>query len=81
MATRPDLLLCDEPTGALDFTTGRLVLATIELISRELGTTSAISMHNAPVAAIADRVITRGDGVIQSDVRNASRTPVEDIRW
>ena len=81
VAKRPDFLLCDEPTGALDFTTGRLVLATIELISRELGTTTAIITHNAPVAAMADRVITLGDGVMQSEVRNASRTPVEDIRW
>jgi putative ABC transport system ATP-binding protein len=81
VAKRPDLLLCDEPTGALDFTTGRLVLSTIELISRELGTTTAIITHNAPVAAMADRVITLGDGVIQSEVRHASRVPVEDIRW
>ncbi len=58
VAKRPDLLLCDEPTGALDFSTGRLVLATIELIARELGTTTVIITHNAPVAAIADRVLT-----------------------
>jgi putative ABC transport system ATP-binding protein len=81
VAKRPDLLLCDEPTGALDFTTGRLVLATIELISRELGTTTAIITHNAPVAAMADRVVTLSDGAIQSEVRNPSRTPVSEIRW
>ena len=67
--------------GALDFSTGRLVLATIELIARELGTTTAIITHNAPVAAIADRVLTLTDGMIQSDVRNRVRTPASEIRW
>ena len=81
VAKRPDLLLCDEPTGALDFSTGRLVLTTIERIARELGTTTAIITHNAPVAAIADRVVTLADGMIQSDVRNRVRTPASEIRW
>jgi putative ABC transport system ATP-binding protein len=81
VAKRPDLLLCDEPTGALDFSTGRLVLATIELIARELGTTTVIITHNAPVAAIADRVLTLADGLIQRDVRNRVRTPASEIRW
>jgi putative ABC transport system ATP-binding protein len=81
VAKRPDLLLCDEPTGALDFSTGRLVLTTIELIARELGTTTVIITHNAPVAAIADRVLTLADGLIQSDARNRVRTPASEIRW
>lgn len=81
VAKRPDLLLCDEPTGALDFATGRLVLATIELIARELGTTTVIITHNAPVAAIADRVLTLADGMIQSDAPNRVRTPASEIRW
>jgi putative ABC transport system ATP-binding protein len=81
VAKRPDLLLCDEPTGALDFATGQLVLSTIELISRELGTTTAIITHNAPVAAMADRVITLADGVVLREERNRRRTPVSEIRW
>ena len=57
VAKRPDLLLCDEPTGALDFQTGRLVLEVIERVNRELGTTTAIITHNAPIATMADRVV------------------------
>ena len=64
IAKRPDVLLCDEPTGALDFRTGIVVLQVIERIHRELGTTTAIITHNAPIAAIADRVITLSDGLI-----------------
>jgi putative ABC transport system ATP-binding protein len=62
VAKRPDVLRCDEPTGALDCQTGKLVLAAIESVNRELGTTTAIITHNAPIAAIADRVITLETG-------------------
>lgn len=78
---RPDLLLCDEPTGALDFSTGRLVLSTLERVNRELGSTTAIITHNAPIAAMADRVITLSDGRITGDAPQRERTAIEDIRW
>src|SRR5438046_2375998 len=64
IAKRPDVLLCDEPTGALDVHTGVVVLAVIERINRELGTTTAVITHNAIIAAMADRVIALSDGRI-----------------
>lgn len=81
VAKRPDILLCDEPTGALDHATGKLVLAAIELVNRELGTTTAIITHNAPIAAIADRVITLGDGRIVHEERNRGKASVGGLRW
>ena len=57
IAKRPDVLLCDEPTGALDFATGKLVLEVLERVNQELGTTTAVITHNAAIAAMADRVI------------------------
>src|SRR5690606_9046981 len=73
IAKRPDLLLCDEPTGALDYQTGIRVLQVIEHINRELGTTTAVITHNVPIAAIADRVITLADGAISTTERNTHR--------
>jgi len=81
IAKRPDVLLCDEPTGALDFRTGILVLDVIERVNRELGTTTAIITHNAPIAVIADRVITIADGLVLSEVRNAQKARAADVRW
>jgi len=81
VAKRPDVLLCDEPTGALDFETGRLVLSAIESVNRELGTTTAIITHNVPIAAIGDRVVTLGDGRIVREVRPTARAAVESVRW
>jgi len=81
VAKRPDVLLCDEPTGALDFTTGVRVLSVLERVNRELGTTTAIITHNAPIAAMAHRVITLGDGKITSVDAHPHRTPVEELRW
>ncbi len=81
VAKRPELLLCDEPTGALDCETGRLVLAAIDTVNRELGTTTAVITHNVPIAAIADRVITLGDGRIVRTERHEARVPVESVRW
>jgi putative ABC transport system ATP-binding protein len=81
VAKRPDLLLCDEPTGALDYATGRIVLQVLERVNRELGATTAIITHNAPIAALADRVVTMHDGRIQSEVRNATRGKPEDLKW
>jgi putative ABC transport system ATP-binding protein len=74
-------LLCDEPTGALDFRTGILVLEVIERINRELGTATAIITHNAPIAEIADRVVTLSDGRIQSERRVEHRALASELRW
>lgn len=81
VAKRPEILLCDEPTGALDFRTGILVLEVLERVNRELGTTTAIITHNAPIAAMADRVVTLADGQIASEEANASRADPGSIRW
>ncbi|HAU18916.1 MAG TPA: ABC transporter, partial [Marinobacter adhaerens] len=64
IAKRPDVLLCDEPTGALDSATGVLVLEALDKANRETGTTTVIITHNASIAGMADRVITLSDGNI-----------------
>ena len=81
IAKRPDVLLCDEPTGALDYTTGIRVLEVIDRVNRELGTTTALITHNAPIAAMADRVITLADGNIATVTENAQKMRPEDVRW
>ncbi len=81
MAKRPDVLLCDEPTGALDFQTGKMVLDAIVRVNREIGTTTAIITHNVPIAAIADRVVTLADGRIVQEVRPSVRASVESLKW
>ncbi len=81
VAKQPDVLLCDEPTGALDYKTGILVLEVIERVNRELGTTTAVITHNAPIARMADRVVTLADGRIASEERNETRAHAEDLRW
>ncbi|MCC7000288.1 MAG: ABC transporter ATP-binding protein [Deltaproteobacteria bacterium] len=81
IAKRPELLLCDEPTGALDSQTGRLVLSAIETVSRQLGTTTAIITHNAVVADMADRVLTLGDGRVVAERHNPRRRRVEELSW
>lgn len=81
VAKRPDVLLCDEPTGALDAETGRLVLAVIDRVNRELGTTTAIITHNAPVAAMADRVVRITSGRIAEEYRNSKRVAPEELTW
>jgi putative ABC transport system ATP-binding protein len=81
IAKRPSLLLCDEPTGALDFKTGILVLYVIERVNCELHTATAIITHNAPIADIADRVVTLGDGRIQGESRPDRRARARDLRW
>jgi putative ABC transport system ATP-binding protein len=81
IAKRPDLLLCDEPTGALDYETGIMVLAAIARINRELGTTTAVITHNAAIAAMADRVLHIRDGQIVSIVRNANKQRAEALKW
>ena len=81
VAKRPDILLCDEPTGALDCQTGKMVLDAIARVNRELGTTTAVITHNAPIAAIGDRVITLGDGRIVREERHAVKTSVASLQW
>ena len=81
VAKRPDILLCDEPTGALDFETGVRVLAALQHVNRELGTTTVIITHNAPIAAIAQRVITLADGRIAKTELNATPRTAEELRW
>ncbi len=81
VAKRPSVLLCDEPTGALDFRTGILVLDVIERVNRELGTATAVITHNAPIAEIADRVVTLADGRIQSERAVGRRARPQDLRW
>ncbi|MCC7387068.1 MAG: ABC transporter ATP-binding protein [Deltaproteobacteria bacterium] len=81
VAKRPDILLCDEPTGALDFQTGILVLEVIERVNRELGTSTALITHNAPIATMADRVISLADGRIATETRSSTRAAAKDLRW
>jgi putative ABC transport system ATP-binding protein len=78
---RPAVLLCDEPTGALDYQTGKLVLEVIEQINRELGTTAVVITHNAAIAGMADRVIHLGDGRIQRIDRNAQKLRPSELSW
>jgi len=81
IAKQPDVLLCDEPTGALDISTGVLVLEAIARVNRELGTTVAVITHNVAIAAMADRVLRLADGRIVAEERNAHRAPARDLQW
>jgi putative ABC transport system ATP-binding protein len=81
VAKQPDMLMCDEPTGALDAATGRLVLEVLERVNREIGTTTAIITHNAPIAAMADRVVALADGHIKREIYNQHKQPVREITW
>ncbi len=81
IAKRPELLLCDEPTGALDVHTGITVLVAVERINRELGTLAVIITHNAILADMADRVFTLSDGRIVSERTNTRRGLVCDLAW
>jgi putative ABC transport system ATP-binding protein len=81
IAKQPDVMLCDEPTGALDAETGRVVLDVIARIHAELGTATAIITHNAPIASMADRVLTLADGRLKSVVKNLKRTAAMELSW
>jgi putative ABC transport system ATP-binding protein len=81
IAKRPDILLCDEPTGALDYATGKLVLAALDRINRAFGTTIVVITHNAAIAGMAHRVIYISSGRIVRIERNATRLAPEDISW
>ncbi len=81
IAKRPDVLLCDEPTGALDVHTGIVVLEAIERVNRELGTTTAVITHNAVIATMANRVVTLSDGRIATMHENASKAAAASLSW
>jgi putative ABC transport system ATP-binding protein len=81
VAKQPDVLLCDEPTGALDFETGQRVLEVIERANRELGTTTAVITHNAAIAGMADRVIRMRSGRIVDVHRNERRMAPGELSW
>ena len=81
IAKRPPILLCDEPTGALDSVTGVRVLAALEEVNRELGTTVFIITHNAVVGDMADEVFLFGDGQINTRRSNALRRPAVELHW
>ena len=78
---RPDVLLCDEPTGALDVATGRRVLEAIADVNQRLGTTAVVITHNAAIAGMADRVLYLGNGRIQREERPARRLRAAEIDW
>jgi putative ABC transport system ATP-binding protein len=81
IAKQPDVLLCDEPTGALDAATGITVLEAINRINQQLGTTTAVITHNATIGQMADRVVTMRDGRIAEDIRIESKIPVAQLSW
>jgi putative ABC transport system ATP-binding protein len=81
IAKRPQLLLCDEPTGALDYATGKLVLEVIARVNAELGTTAMVITHNAAISGMADRVLKLADGRLVSDERPARKLSPAEISW
>jgi len=81
IAKRPDVLLCDEPTGALDAATGITVLEAIQRINNELGTTTAVITHNAAIGQMADRIVSLKDGRINEDLRVEEKISVQQLEW
>jgi putative ABC transport system ATP-binding protein len=81
IAKRPDVLLCDEPTGALDYATGKLVLEVIARVNAELRTTTAVITHNAAIARMADRVISLADGRVSKIEHNATKASPGELAW
>ncbi len=81
IAKRPAVLLCDEPTGALDYQTGVLVLEAIDRVNRDLGTTTAVITHNADIAGMAGRVVRMSNGNIAGVEPNARRLSPRELRW
>lgn len=81
LAKNPKLLLCDEPTGALDYNTGKSILKLLQDSSRRTGMTVVIITHNSALTAMADRVIRLKSGTVTSVTRNSAPTPVEQIEW
>lgn len=81
LAKQPDILLCDEPTGSLDYATGKNVLEVLEKANRELGTLTVLITHNAAIAGMADRVLRITSGRIIEDRRNAKRLSPDELSW
>lgn len=81
VAKRPDILLCDEPTGALDYSTGKLVLEVLERVNRELGAITVVITHNAAISAMADRVVHISSGSITRIERHARRASPSELSW
>ena len=81
ISKNPEVLLCDEPTGALDSTTGIVVLEALERVNRELGTTTVIITHNTDIAAMADRVIHLSNGLISEILTNPVKKPPRELHW
>ena len=81
VAKRPELLLCDEPTGALDAATGKLVLSVLDQVNRETGTTTAIITHNVAIAGLGDRVIRMSSGEIAEITVNEQRVSLDEVEW
>jgi putative ABC transport system ATP-binding protein len=81
IAKRPDVLLCDEPTGALDITTGIVVLEALAKVNQELGTATAVITHNAAIAGMADRVVRLADGRVASVEQNPLRITAKELKW
>ncbi|MEK9502646.1 ABC transporter ATP-binding protein [Gaopeijia maritima] len=81
VAKRPEILLCDEPTGALDVETGKLVLRVLDRVNRETGAVTALITHNAAIAGLGDRVIRMSSGEIASRTENPERASIESIHW
>jgi putative ABC transport system ATP-binding protein len=81
VAKRPDVLLCDEPTGALDYPTGKLVLEVLERVNRELGTLTVVITHNAAIAGMAERVIRISSGEIAEILVNERRLSPAELSW
>lgn len=81
VAKRPDVLLCDEPTGALDVHTGIVVLDVLQRVNQEFGTTTAVITHNAVISAMADRVVSLSDGRIASVVGNLQKKTAQELAW
>jgi len=81
IAKRPEVLLCDEPTGALDSATGVQVLEALTQVNNDLGTATILITHNAGIRRIAHRVVVLADGLIKSDETNATRIPPSEVTW
>lgn len=77
----PDILLCDEPTGALDYQTSKEILRLIETVNQKYGNTVIMVTHNDAIRLMADRVICMRDGRIRSDERNLTKVPAEELEW
>ena len=81
IAKNPDVLLCDEPTGALDYSTGKLVLDVLARVNHELHTTIAVITHNAAIAGMADRVVRMSSGQIVEITQNAHKLSPGELSW